>query len=135
MSAFRRRLMTMQKKDSIDWDYEWSYLSGELPSDERFIETASGDISITENGVYEISYSTVGTDSTGAGTTSVQLREDGTEIPGTTASANVANANDLASLSASAIISVTSAPVTITLNMIGTNQAFTNTAVSVKKLD
>lgn len=95
----------------------------------------SSDISITENGVYEISYSTVGTDSTGAGTTSVQLREDGTEIPGTTASANVANANDLASLSASAIISVTSAPVTITLNMIGTNQAFTNTAVSVKKLD
>lgn len=51
MSAFRRRLMAMQKKDSIDWDYEWSYLSGELPSDERFIETASGDISITENGM------------------------------------------------------------------------------------
>lgn len=45
MSAFRRRLMAMQKKDNIDWDYEWSYLSGELPNDERFIkEVIDGEI-------------------------------------------------------------------------------------------
>ena len=95
----------------------------------------SSDITLTENGVYQISYSTVGTDTTGAGTTSVQLQEDGTEIPGTTSAANVANANDQAALSGTAIVDVTSAPVTITLNSIGTNQQFSNTGVSVRKLD
>ena len=51
MSAFRRRLMAMQKKDSIDWDYEWSYLSGELPSDERFIKSNTGNVYLTEEGL------------------------------------------------------------------------------------
>lgn len=41
----------MQKKDSIDWDYEWSYLSGEMPSDERFIKSITDNVYLTEEGL------------------------------------------------------------------------------------
>lgn len=51
MNAFRRRLMAMQKKDSIDWDYEWSYLSGEMPNDERFIKNMTSNVYLTEDGL------------------------------------------------------------------------------------
>lgn len=55
MSAFRRRLMAMQKKDSIDWDYEWSYLSGEMPNDERFIKNINGG-EMTDMGMKFVGY-------------------------------------------------------------------------------
>ena len=42
----------------------------------------ASDINITESGVYLISYSTVATNTTSAGTASVQLEENGTAIPG-----------------------------------------------------
>ena len=51
MSVFRRRLMAMQKKDSIDWDYEWSYLSGQLPQDERFIKSIKDNVYLTDEGL------------------------------------------------------------------------------------
>ena len=51
MSVFRRRLMAMQKKDSIDWDYEWSYLSGQLPQNERFIKSITDNVYLTDEGL------------------------------------------------------------------------------------
>lgn len=52
MSAFRRRLIMMQSSPLItDWDYEWSYLSGQLPQDERFIESMTDNIYLTEEGL------------------------------------------------------------------------------------
>lgn len=41
----------MQNTEEIDWDYEWSYTSGELPSDERFIKSMTSNISLTEDGL------------------------------------------------------------------------------------
>ena len=93
----------------------------------------ASDINITESGVYLISYSTVATNTTGAGTASVQLEENGTAIPGSVTSETLTAASDTATLAATVIISVPgTAP--ITLNMVGTGLSFTNTSVAVTKL-
>lgn len=42
----------MQPRPAItDWDYEWSYLSGELPQDERFIIGKTDNVYMTEEGL------------------------------------------------------------------------------------
>ena len=52
MSAFRRRLMMMQSRPLItDWDYEWSYTSGQLPQDERFIKSVTDNVYLTDEGL------------------------------------------------------------------------------------
>ena len=44
--------MGMQGKPaSIDWDYEWSYLSGQPPQDERFIKSISDNVYLTDEGL------------------------------------------------------------------------------------
>ena len=44
--------MAMQgKPDNTDWDYEWSYLSGQLPQDERFIKSVTGNVYLTDEGL------------------------------------------------------------------------------------
>ena len=50
-------------------------------------------------------------------------------------SATLASAGNTANLAASAVVSVTSAPVTITLNANDTDAEYSNTAVTVTKLD
>ena len=48
------------KPDNTDWDYEWSYLSGQLPQDERFIKSMTGNVYLTEDGLkFDGSYGTI----------------------------------------------------------------------------
>ena len=99
---------------------------------------SSADIELTEDGTYLISYSTTVTPSGSASppvTVTAQLENEGTVIPGTISSATLASAGNTANLAASAVVNVTSAPVTITLNANDTDAEYSNTAVTVTKLD
>ena len=95
---------------------------------------SSGDFTITETGTYTISYSVIGTNTTTTGVVSVQLRDDGTEIPGSTKSGTIATANDTTSLAATVMITADGSE-TITLNMIGTGFSFTNASMLIIKED
>ena len=68
-------------------------------------------------------------------TVSAQLENEGTEIPGTITSATLQSASNTANLAATAIIEVSSAPVTITLNANDTDAEYSNTSVVIRKLD
>ena len=95
---------------------------------------SSGDFTLTEAGTYTISYSVIGTNASATGEASVQLREDGTEIPGSTKSGTIAATGNTTSLSATVIIDAAGTE-TITLNMIGTGFSFTNASMLIKKED
>ena len=42
----------MQSRPLItDWDYEWSYTSGQLPQDERFIKSVTDNVYLTDEGL------------------------------------------------------------------------------------
>ena len=64
-----------------------------------------------------------------------QLENEGTEIPGTITSATLQAASNTANLAATAIIEVSSAPVTITLNAHDNDAEYSNTSVVIRKLD
>ena len=52
MGRLRRRLLSAQSRPLItDWDYEWSYLSGQLPQDERFIKSMTDNVYLTDDGL------------------------------------------------------------------------------------
>ena len=51
MGRFRRRLMMQSRALITDWDYEWSYLSGQPPQDERFIRSMTDNVYLTEEGL------------------------------------------------------------------------------------
>ena len=93
---------------------------------------SSSDFTITEAGIYTISYSVIGTNASSTGEASVQLREDGTEIPGSTKSGTIATAGNTTSLAATVMIDAAGTE-TITLNMIGTGFSFTNASMLIKK--
>ena len=95
---------------------------------------SSGDFTINEAGTYLISYSVVGTNTTGTGNASVQLRNGGTEIPGSTKSGTISATSDTTSLSATVLVSV-AGTATITLNMVGTDFSFTNASMLIIKED
>ena len=99
---------------------------------------SSADIELTENGTYRVGYNTTVTTSGSASppvTVSAQLENEGTEIPGTITSATLQSASNTANLAATAIIEVSSAPVTITLNANDTDAEYSNTSVVIRKLD
>ena len=98
----------------------------------------SSDFTLTENGTYEIRYSTTATPGAGATppvTAQVSLQQDGTPIAGTTSSNTIAAAGQTAALSGSAVVNVTAAPVTITLVNGTADVDYTNSSVVVRKLD
>lgn len=91
-----------------------------------------------ENGYYFINYTTVATNAASATppvTVGVHLSKGGEEIPGTAAITTISTANDTAALSGTTIINVTDSPATITLDAENTNGTFTNTSMTIRKLD
>lgn len=93
---------------------------------------------MTANGNYQVTYSTTVTTSgtaTPPVTVSVQLENGGVAVPGTIASTTLTTAGNTANLSGNAVIQVTAAPATLTLNATDTDGSFTNTAITVRKLD
>lgn len=94
---------------------------------------SSGDFTINEAGVYLISYSVIGTNTTATGEAKVELREDGTQIPGSAKSGTIAATSNTTTLAASVLISV-AATATITLVMIGTGFSFTDAGLLIQKI-
>ena len=98
----------------------------------------TGTFTLTENGTYQVIYNTVVSDATGTTppvSVGVTLQNNGTAITGTDSTATITAANDTATLSGNTVVQVTAAPVTITLNADNTNGEFSNTAISIRKLD
>ena len=95
---------------------------------------SSGDFTLNDAGIYRISYSVVGTNTTSGGTVSVQLENGGTEIPGSAKSATLSATSDTATLAATVLVNAAGSEV-ITLNMNGTGYSFTNAAMVIQKLD
>ena len=95
---------------------------------------SSGDFTLNEAGVYRISYSVVGTNTSSTGNATVELRNGGTAIPGSNKSGTISATSDVVTLAADVLVDVASTA-TITLNMIGTGFSFTNAAIVIKKED
>ena len=95
---------------------------------------SSGDFTLNEAGIYRISYSVVGTNTSGTGNATVELRSDGTAIPGSNKSGTIATASDVVTLAADVLVDAAGTE-TITLNMVGTGFSFTNAAIVIKKED
>ncbi|MEY8338888.1 hypothetical protein AALB16_12850 [Lachnospiraceae bacterium 62-35] len=90
------------------------------------------------NGTYEISYHTVGTNSATANPpvpVGVHLTANHDVIPGTTSLATVSGADHKVDLSGTAFITVTAVPVEIGLLTETMYGQFTNTSITIRKLD
>ena len=96
---------------------------------------SSADFSLTQNGLYRITYSAVVTNTSSTGNVGLELQEDGTSIDGSVKEAKVSNTSDPATVGATVLVNVTSAPVTITLNSTEDNTTVTNAAMTIQKLN
>lgn len=99
---------------------------------------ATTDISLTENGTYEILYNSNVTPSGSASppvSPSLELENGGTPIDGSNSTATITAASQNAHLSGGVVITVSSAPATITLNAGDTDGQFSDTSIIVRKLD
>lgn len=99
---------------------------------------STGVFTLNQNGFYEIYYNTVGTNAasvTPPTSLEVHLANGGTEIPGTTSTATITAANDKVTLSGATVVNVTSAPANITLVADNANGTYSNTAITIRRLN
>ena len=91
---------------------------------------------LTEPGIYEIEYNTVVASSASPTfTVALQLELNGDPIPGSRSSVSIGAAADEQTLSGRAVITVNGTPVTITLVAEDTNGSYSNTVLTIQKLD
>lgn len=98
----------------------------------------SGDFILTQAGTYEISYHTTVTNAAGITPPTLvgmHLASGGTAIPGTESTVTIAAAGNIATLTGTTTVQVTAPPVTITLRADNTNGTFSNTSMTIRKLD
>ncbi len=98
----------------------------------------TGNFALLANGHYQIYYNTVATNATGVTppvAVSVHLANGGVAIPGTTAVSSITAANDTVALSGTTIVNVTSTPATITLVSDNQNGSFSNSSITIRRLD
>lgn len=93
---------------------------------------SSGDFTINTDGNYLISYSVIGTNTSSTGPASVELRNDGTQIPGSKTSGTISATSDTTTLASTVLVPLTTGD-TITLNMLGTGYSFTDAGIVIKK--
>ena len=97
---------------------------------------AAGTFTLTEPGTYEVAYNSTVTNTTGAGQQGLQLTSGGAPIPGTVTSAQIAAANNPQQLAASTLVTVSQGnPVTISLVPTAANGTYSNTSLTVERLD
>ena len=103
-----------------------------------FHSPGTANFALTQNGFYQVQYNTVGTNTTSASlpaTIGVHLSNGGTEIPGTRTAATITADGDTAALSGMTIVYVTAAPATITLEANNGDGSYSNTSITLRKLD
>lgn len=97
----------------------------------------SSNITLTESGTYLVSYSVSATSAADVATpltVSVQLNQNGTEVPGSRTTATIAAAGQVEQLIRTVLVNVAAAPVTLTLVSNNPNASFSNASISVLKL-
>ena len=97
-----------------------------------------GKFSLVASGTYEISYHTIGTNASVLNTpvlVGVHLTANHDVIPGTTSLATVSLADQKVDLSGTAFITVTTVPVEIALMTETMYGRFTNSSITIRKLD
>ena len=98
----------------------------------------TGCFSLVASGTYEISYHTIGTNASTANPPvldGVHLTANHDVIPGTTSLATVSLADQKVDLSGTAFITVTTVPVEIALMTETMYGRFTNSSITIRKLD
>lgn len=91
---------------------------------------------LTENGIYEIEYNTVVASSASPTfTVALRLEINGDPIPASRSSVSIGAAADEQTLSGRAVITLTNAPATITLVAEDTNGTYSNTVLTIQKLN
>ena len=96
---------------------------------------STSDFSLTENGVYRITYSAVVTNTSGTGTVGLEVQNGGTAIPGSVKEVNIPTASNTATIGSTMLVNVTSAPATITVNSTQNNTTVTQAAITIQKLN
>lgn len=98
----------------------------------------SGTFTLRTDGNYEVSYHTVVTNAANATppvSPGVHLTRGGETVAGTTAVSTIPAAGHMAALAGTAVISVTAAPVEISLAANNGEGTFTHSSVTIRKLD
>ena len=98
----------------------------------------TGCFSLVASGTYEISYHTIGTNASVLNTpvlVGVHLTDNHDVIPGTSSLATVSLADQKVDLSGTAFITVTTVPVEIALMTETMYGRFTNSSITIRKLD
>lgn len=91
---------------------------------------------LTEPGIYEIEYNTVVASSASPTfTVALRLEINGDPIPASRSSVSIGAAADEQTLSGRAVITVNGTPVTITLVAEDTNGTYSDTVITIQKLD
>lgn len=103
-----------------------------------FHSPGTANFALTQNGFYQVQYNTVGTNAESASlpaTIGVHLANGGTEVPGTRTAVTIGAAGDTAALSGMTIVHVTAAPAAITLEANNADGSYSNTSITLRKLD
>ncbi len=98
----------------------------------------TGEFTLAEAGTYEIAYNTTAAAAAGAAlpvTAGVYLARGDVQIPGTSASATLAAAGDIMALSGGTIITVGTAPETVTLRAATASASYYDSSLYIHKLD
>ena len=98
----------------------------------------TGDFILNETGTYAINYDTTTSDAAGATppiTATLHWEQDGVKIQGSSSSETITTANQAATLASNAIVTVATAPSTITLVASNTSADYTESNITIIKLD
>lgn len=98
----------------------------------------TGIFTLGQVGIYQISYNTVATNAAQAAlpvSVGVHLTRNAAVIAGTESKATITAAAHTASLSGTTTVQITAPPVNITLAANDTNGTFSNTSITIRKLD
>lgn len=98
----------------------------------------TGNFVINEAGIYSIRYDSITSNisnSTLPIIATLSLTNNGTRIPATTSSATITTSGNNATLSGNTILSIVTLPTTISLVSENTNANFSNTSISIIKLN
>lgn len=96
----------------------------------------SADFILTESGIYVIEYNTVVSSAESPSfTAALHLEQNGTTIPASRSAVSLSAAADEQTLSGRAVITLTTNPTTITLVTETADTTYSNTVLTVQKLD
>ena len=77
---------------------------------------STSDFSLTENGIYRITYAAVVTNTSGTGTVGLEVKNAGATVPGSVKEVNIPTTSNTATIGSTMLVNISSAPATITVN-------------------